>query len=114
MKDSRKGETLWSEWTGNDYNSANATSLVFYTEEHVDIDHEVVRRALASAIQRDGCVDTLGESFKLIDSCTFTHGFAGVVDGEPEFTLCDKDGMTIYEDLVEKVIPVTWVNIDVG
>lgn len=113
MKDSRIGETLWSEWTGNDHVPATNTSMVFYTEEHVDITNEVVRRALASTIQRDGHTDSLGQAFAILDSCSAEHGYVGSVDGDTEFTLCDINGMTIYEDTVEKVIPVTWVNINV-
>lgn len=114
MKDSRIGETLWSEWTGNDHVPSIASTVVFYTEEHVDIEHDLIRRALASTIQRDGHTDSLGQAFSTLETCSFEHGYVGVVDGDPEFTSCDINGMTIYEDTVEKVIPVTWVNVNVG
>jgi len=113
MKDSRIGETLWSEWTGNNYEPERLFSTVFYTEEHVDIEHEVVRRALASVVQRDGHTDSLGQAFKVLDFCHNEQGYAGIVDGDTEFTRCDVNGMTIYEDTVEKVIPITWVGINV-
>ena len=111
MKDSRIGETLWSEWSGNDYQTFPSFDVTFYTEEHVDLEHEVVRRALASTIQRDGHTDSLGQAFKVLDSCYVEYGYAGFLDGDTEFTLCDINGMTTYEDKVEKVIPVTWVNV---
>ena len=43
MKDSRIGETLWSEWSGNDYAKNFPDSVVFYTDEHVDTDNEIVK-----------------------------------------------------------------------
>ena len=115
MKDSRKGETLWSEWFGADYTKNIIGSLVFYTEDHVDVYNEIVRRALASAIQRDGTTDSLGEAFRLLDGkISVYHGYAGFVGGGDELTKCDKNGMTIYEDNAEGVIPITWVEIDVN
>jgi len=114
MKDSRIGETLWSEWTGNGYKRQNSNSLVFHTEDHIDVHNEIVRRALASALQRDGTTDSLGEAFRLLDGPVLvSQGYAGFVDGEDEPTLCDKDGMTIHEDTADSVIPITWVEINV-
>jgi hypothetical protein len=114
MKDSRIGETLWSEWFGNGYNKGTPKALVFYTEDHVDIHNEVVRRALASAIQRDGTTDSLGEAFRLLDGPVLvSHGFAGFLDDGEELSLCDKDAMTIYEDEVDSVLQITWVEINV-
>ena len=111
MKDSRKGETLWSEWFGNGYSKETPESLVFYTEDHVDIHNEIVRRALASAIQRDGTTDSLGEAFRLLDGPVLvSHGYAGFID--EELTLCDKDAMTAYEDEAESVLHITWVEIN--
>lgn len=113
MKDSRIGETLWSEWTGEGQPPVKPPLMVFYTEEHVDLSNDVIRRALASTIQRDGHTDSLSQAFSILDTCSYKYGYVGVIDGEPEFTTCDINGMTIYEDSVEKVIPVTWVNINV-
>jgi len=113
MKDSRIGETLWSEWDGTNYRPSDLQSMVFYTEEHVDLSNDLIRRALASTIQRDGHTDSLNQAFLILDTSSYEHGYVGVIDGEPEFTTCDINGMTIYEDSVEKVIPVTWVNINV-
>jgi hypothetical protein len=111
MKDSRKGETLWSEWFGNGYSKETPESLVFYTEDHVDIHNEIVRRALASAIQRDGTTDSLGEAFRLLDGPVLvSHGYAGFID--EELTRCDKDAMTAYEDEAESVLHITWVEIN--
>lgn len=113
MKDSRIGETLWSEWDGNDYDFYPLFDTVFYTETHVDIDNEIVRRALASTIQRDGHTDSLSQAFKVLDSCSVEHGHAGILDGDTVLTSCDVNGMTKYEDIVEKVVPITWVSVNV-
>jgi hypothetical protein len=111
MKDSRIGEALWSEWTGESYSPLGFPKLIFFTEEHVDVHHELVRRALASAIQRDGSADSLGESFKLLDTSKSKLGYAGLVDGDLDYTECGSDGLTFLGDKVEKSFPVTWVEI---
>jgi len=111
MKDSRAGETLWREWTGEGYYTKDDAALVFFTDEHVDVEHEVVRRALASALQRDGSVHSLGEAYAKLDDAHVITGYAGEIDGERELTVCDIDGETSHGDYVEKTLHVTWVEI---
>lgn len=113
MKDSRIGESLWSSWQGEGYRPQGSPDYVYFTNEHLDINQEVVSRALASAIQRDGVVDSLGQAFRLVESCSFRCGYAGEVDGSLDFSECDEAGVTEYEDLVDEVFPVTWVEINV-
>lgn len=114
MKDSRIGELLWSEWTGDGYEPANhSADFSFYTEGHIDITNELVRRALASAIQRDGSVDSLGQAFRLLESCESVFTYAGYIQGDNEFTACDENGMTFHEDIVDEIIPITVVDIHV-
>jgi len=112
MKDSRAGESLWIEWSGSDLDNHRSPAFIFYTEEHVDVENEVVLRALASSIQRNGIAETLGQAFKLLGSITTTHGYAGEVDGDNEFTICNKNGETFHGDEVDKIIPITWVEIN--
>lgn len=114
MRDSRIGECLWREWSGNGYSPSKDSSILFFTEEHVSLDHDVVRRALASALQRDGTVITLGSGFNAIENGVFGIGFAGYVDGDDELTICDENGETFYGDSVEEVVAITWVEIYVG
>ena len=109
MKDKRPGEHLWLEWTGDGYNSSS--SIVLFTTEHVDVENEVVRRALASSIQRSGVVDSLGDGFATINDASVEHGFAGIVEGELDFSVCDEIGETPYGDVVEEVYEVTWVSL---
>lgn len=112
MNDSRPGETLWSEWLGEDYSLFSKGGIVYYTIDHVDIENEVVKRALASAFQRDGVADSLGEGYKLAESCIVTHGNVGFSEGEDEPTVCDEDGETYYGDEIDEVLDATWVEID--
>ena len=112
VKDSRAGESLWIEWSGSDLDSHNSPAFIFYTEQHVDLENDVVLRALASSVQRNGIAETLGEAFKLLGFITVTQGFAGEVDGDNEFTICNKNGETAYGDTVDKIIPITWVEIN--
>ena len=111
VRDSRIGECLWSEWTGDGFDLSLSDSLAFYTEGHVDIEHEVVRRALASALQRDGSADSLGQGYRLVETAVITQGYAGVVDGAREFHACDEEGTTPYGDQVDNLTPVTWVEV---
>lgn len=107
MRDSRAGECLWAEW------EEDMSSPVFYTYEHVDVENEIVRRALASALQREGAVSSLGEGFGAIEKATVSHGYAGYVDSDVELEKCDEFGETQYGDEVDEVLPVTWVSLDV-
>jgi hypothetical protein len=114
MKDSRKGEALWSEWEGYDFPYTRGDlSLVFFTEEHVDIEHEVVKRALASTLQRDGIVHSLSEAFKLIDGGATTQGWAGSVGGDIYLTYCDEDGNSPFGDLIEDIKEITFVEVTI-
>ena len=111
MRDSRIGETLWSEWSGEGFEPINQDAIVFYTEDHVDIENETVRRALASALQRDGSSISLGNGYGAIESATVSHGYAGEVDEAIYFTVCNEDGETRDGDYVDRTIPITWVEI---
>ena len=111
MKDSRIGEALWKEWTGNGYDTIEKDSITFFTNSYIDITVDVVRRALASAIQRDGITSSLREAFELLDRAHIRFGYAGIVDGDREYTKCSPYGETHKGDIVEKVIPVTFVEI---
>lgn len=109
MKDVRHGEHLWQSWEGEGYFSDNHSDLVYFTIGDVDVEHELVRRALASTLQRDGVVDSLSDGFKLLENSTTQDGFGGLLDGETEYTVCDEDGETEYGDSVLEVVNITWV-----
>jgi hypothetical protein len=112
MKDSRKGEALWSEWEGYAYHySFGDSGVVFYTEEHVDVEHEVVRRALASCLQRDGIVSSLGQAFKLIEDGKIQQSYAGPVDGDIYWTVCDDEGYTTEGTEVDVIHEITLVEV---
>lgn len=114
MKDSRIGELLWSEWTGDGHTPQNEfANFSFYTEGHIDITNEIVKKALASAIQRDGSVDSLGQAFKVVEDCEPAYLYAGYIQGDTEYTACDENGMTFHEDIVDEIIPITVVDISV-
>jgi hypothetical protein len=112
VRDSRKGECLWQEWTGEGYEPDDPDySVIFFTIDHVDVEHEVVRRALASALQREGVADSLGDGYRSIDTATVSCGYAGEVEGSRELHVCDEEGETSYGDLVDSVTEVTWVEV---
>jgi hypothetical protein len=109
MRDLRTGECLWSEWTGDGLD-VDSSEPVFFTEGYVDIEHEVVSRALASALQRDGSAVTLGDGYKLVDRATVICGYAGFVDGDIHLEVCDETGETREGDEVDEVLEITWVS----
>jgi hypothetical protein len=111
MKFSRIGESLWQEWDGEDYSQNIPDSIVFFTIGHPDLDHEVVRRALASTIQRDGSVDSLGDAYKAIQNGEIIYGHGGVIGEDRLYTVCDAGGETYYGDHVEETFPMTWVEV---
>lgn len=111
MKDSRAGESLWKEWTGEGYDTEFEDSVVFFTDEHVDVENEIVRRALASALQREGVVVGLGNGFQSLDSAHITISYAGEVDEAIDLTICDEDGETYFGDTVDRVVPITLVEV---
>jgi hypothetical protein len=109
MKDQRPGEELWEFWDGEGYDPKIDFSTIYYTIDHVDFENDLVRRALASALQRDGVAISLSEGFNLIDKSIPYTGWLGYVD-ESLYT-CDDSGETEYGDLVEKVFPATWIEV---
>lgn len=111
MKDVRLGESLWNEWTGEGYDPQGAPELVYYTIDHVDTDNEIVRRALASTLQRDGIADSLSDGFKMLEKGVYEFGFAGYLEGESDYTVCDENAETQYGDYVDEPLPFTWIEL---
>lgn len=111
MKDSRAGDYLWDQWQGEGYEGRFGYDLIYFTEGHVDIDNEVVKRALASAIQRDGVADSLRDGFFLIESSESEWGWAGIIEDELEFSVCSEGGETPYGDFVLESFPITWIEL---
>lgn len=112
MKDKRVGESLWAHWDGEGYIQTNLyTDLIYYTEGHVDVENELVRRALASCLQRDGISDSLSDGFNLIAEGHVEIGWAGIIEGENNYTFCDPSGETEYGEFVEEALEFTWVEL---
>jgi hypothetical protein len=110
MKDSRIGESLWFLW---DLEESRDGSLLFYTEDHVNLEHEIVRKALASTLQREGISYSLGEAFKLIDRAEIIHGYSGVHPvGEEPGHPCDENGETENGYILYSVVETTWVKVN--
>lgn len=112
MKDVRLGESLWSEWAGEGFSAETSGKSIYYTIDHVDIENDIVLRALASTLQRDGLADSLSDGFKMIESGAFEFGYCGFLEGETEYTVCDEDAETEYGDYVDEPLPTTWVALE--
>jgi ABC-type transport system substrate-binding protein len=111
LKDVRVGESLWQQWHGDGYEPETESEIIYFTHDHVDTDNELVRRALASTLQRDGIADSLSDGFKMIEAGYIAIGWAGIIIDESEYWACDENGETEYGDLVENSFPVTWIEI---
>jgi hypothetical protein len=110
-KDTRHGEHLWSEWLGNGLSTERGDSLIYFTIDHIDVEHELIRKALASTIQRDGVADSLGDAFKRLELSKVVCGWAGKFEEDLDLYACDETGETEYGDIVQDIQPVTWVEI---
>jgi hypothetical protein len=62
-------------------------------------------------LQRDGVAVSLGDGFNMIDKSYPIYGWCGVIEGEFDLTVCNEFGETEYEDVVEKALPITWIEI---
>ncbi len=113
MKDTRVGEELWFEWNGNGYFSQYDSTLIYCTIGIVDVENDIVRRALASVLQRDGISDSLGDGFKFIEEKVIHFGWAGILPDDTEYVYCDEDGETEYGDQVEKIESFTWIEFQI-
>jgi hypothetical protein len=114
MKDSRIGESLWYTWEGDTSSFDNNSLAIYYTEEHVDLDNEIVRRALASSLQRDGIALSLAQGFQMINHSRISTGYIGVhFDDIDEINPEISDGNGFSSDEVELnlVRPATFVEV---
>lgn len=109
MKNDRIGDWLWEEWDGE--GSDIDSDLVYFTYDWVDIDNEIVKRALSSCLQRDGVAESLSDGFKMAEGSIVTTTYAGHIGGSKLLTICNKDGETVFEDLVDKSIKITLIEI---
>jgi hypothetical protein len=102
---------LWVEWHGQGYEPETDADLVYFTYDHVDLDNEIVRRALASTLQRDGVADSLSDGFKMIENGYVAIGWAGLLPDEHECWACTEEGETEYGDSVDSALQVTWIEL---
>jgi hypothetical protein len=111
MKTDRPGDFLWEEWDGSGYDQKVDCSIVYHTFDHIDLENDLIRRALASALQRDGVAISLGDGFNLIDKCFPNYGWAGIIKDEEGYVVSNSEGETEYGDIVDPILPITWIEI---
>ena len=111
MKDKRTGECLWFEWSGDGFAVSRPSSIIFFTYDHVDLDIDLIKRALASALQRDGVVISLGDGYRAVERGHISYGYVGEIGKEIYPTVCNSEGVTEYGDEVDNPKAVTWVEI---
>jgi hypothetical protein len=105
-------ENLWFEWTGDGFAGNGYKSVLYFTYEHVDMHNPVCLGGLASCLQRDGLVDSLSSGRQSIEKASvFYHTHAGIVDENPDLTICNEQGETFYGDYVEKISQITLVEV---
>lgn len=111
MKDSRIGESLWFIWDGDEAILDSSDAIAIYTEGHIDTENEIVRKALASLLQREGIATSLGDGFNIIDRAAITDTYIGVINGDISESLCDESGLTSYGEYIESIRPITLVEV---
>jgi len=116
VSDSRPGDSFWFPWDGEEYQYSLPDPYIYQTEGHVDLEHEVVRKALASSIQRDGIAYSLGAAYQMIDQSVYTQTYGGAVGGDHVRCIVDyKTGLSIYsQEPTEDIVELTIVELPVG
>lgn len=109
MKNDRAGDWLWEEWDGEEIESDS--DLIYYTTDWVDLNNDIVRRALASYLQRDGVAESLSDGFKMAESAKVTYTYAGYLLDEKILSTCDDTGETSFGETVSNVALVTLVEV---
>ncbi len=111
MKNDRVGEWLWEEWDGNGNvdGSSDLLDTVYCTYDWVEVDDSLVKRALASCLQRDGIVDSLSDGFRVAESASVIKTYVGCIDEEKVPTLCKENGETFLGDVVTSITRITLV-----
>lgn len=109
MKNDRAGEWLWEEWDGEGFYTHMDENIVYVTYDDVDLENDLVKRALASCLQRDGVTDTLFLAMQKVEGSRVVHGFAGFTEGEKYPSKTDEFGETEDGDETDYVTMATWV-----
>lgn len=110
MKNDRVGEWLWEEWDGEGYEPMPSDSIIYVTYDHVDLDQDLVKRALASCMQRDGIADSLSDAFTMIEKSIVSQGYVGFLDGEKLPYVTNDFGQTEDGDYADSMSKATWVD----
>lgn len=81
----------WLTWEGDDFPLESPDSIVFYFPERIYFEaDESYKKSLARAIQLEGIVFSLGESFRLIDSGTLIRAGYRISDEDENLLIyCD-------------------------
>jgi hypothetical protein len=111
VKHDRPGDWLWEEWDGFGYSPSRESAVVYATYGVMDPTDELVRRALASALQRDGVADSLGNGFRQLETAVVVQGFSGHIDDGFVRAACNADGLTELGDEVDDKVVTTWVEL---
>lgn len=110
MSRDRIGEWLWEEWDGEGYELIPSDSIVYVTYDNVNLDQEIIKRALASCMQRDGVADSLSDAFLMIEKSVVSRGYVGFIEGEKLPYVTDKFGITVDGDETNYISEATWVD----
>lgn len=109
MKNDRLGDWLWEEWDGEGIESYS--ELIYSTSEWVNLDNEIVRRALASCLQRDGVADSLSDGFRMIENSNTITTYVGIHEGEKTPTVCNEFGESKLGEVFSSISKITLVEL---
>lgn len=109
MKNDRLGDWLWEEWDGEGVESYS--ELIYATNGWVELSNEIVRRALASCLQRDGVADSLSDGFKMVENSNIIMTYIGINKDEKTPTVCNEFGESELGEVFSNVSKITLVEL---
>ena len=107
VRDFSRESRLWEEWPSE----LHPGFVVFFTYGHPSLEHDVVRGALARALQTSGTVDGLGHAYKRLEAVQPYYGWSGIPEDSTEMFACDESGETTSGEIVPDPRPTTWVEV---
>lgn len=109
MKNDRLGDWLWEEWDGDGLESQS--ELIYSTNGWVELSNEIVRRALASCLQREGVADSLSDGFRMVENGNTIMTYIGIHEGEKTPTVCDEFGESELGEVFSSTSKITLVEL---
>ncbi len=94
-------QPVWFIWEGEEFpRQIHSDSIVFYLNEHVYLDSDdIAKKSLATTLLQEGISESIGHSYRLIDSSIITRAGYCYEGGDDRFPLyCEDDSSFLDYD----------------